>query len=97
MQTLSTESQCDGRIMLRDRYGTDNIFDRVAVVGIAIEPVLRQLDKLLDDGLFKRVKATLATRYLKTQVMGRGSLPVEVVLRILVVKHLCRLCSRSVG
>jgi transposase, IS5 family len=75
--------------MLRERYAAENIFERIEVVGIAMEPVLSQLDKLLeDDGLFKGVKADLSKRYPKTLTTGRGSTPVEVVLRMLVVKHL---------
>ncbi len=54
-----------------------------------MEPVLTRLDKLLDeDGVFSAVKGALSHRYPKTLVTGRGSTPVEVVLRMLVVKHL---------
>src|SRR5258707_799299 len=75
--------------MLRDRYAAENIFERIDVVGIEMEPVLSHVDKLLeDDGLFGRIKADLAKRRPGTLVTGRGSTPVEVVLRMLVVKHL---------
>jgi transposase, IS5 family len=75
--------------MLRERYAAENIFERIEVVGIEMEPVLSHLDKLLDDdGLFWRVKADLGKRRPRTLVTGRGSTPVEVVLRMLVVKHL---------
>ncbi len=75
--------------MLRERYARRDLFEEIEGISLKMEPVLTQLDKLLeDDGLFKRVKADLARRYPKTLVTGRGSTPVEVILRMLVVKHL---------
>src|SRR6185437_13164042 len=50
---------------------------------------LRALDRLLDDdALFRAVKADLARRYPHTTTRGRPSTPVEVILRLLVVKRL---------
>src|SRR5262245_17057575 len=75
--------------MLRERYAARNIFEDIRAVSLAMEPILSQLDRLLeDDELFGRVKADLAKRYPGTLTTGRGSTPVEVVLRMLVVKHL---------
>jgi transposase, IS5 family len=75
--------------MLRDRYDSLNIFDLVPALSMEMEPVLTQLDHLLDDDhLFQLVKADLAQRYPHTLTDGRPSTPVEVILRILVVKHL---------
>src|SRR4051812_14743808 len=75
--------------MLRERYQAENIFERVQVVGLAMEPVLTQLDKLLDDDVvFQKVKADLGQRYPQTLRGGRWSTPVEVILRMLIVKHL---------
>jgi len=75
--------------MLRDRYEPMNIFELVPALSFAMEPVLAQLDGLLDDDtLFQRVKADLAQRCPLTSVNGRPSTPVEVILRMLVVKHL---------
>jgi len=74
--------------MLRDRYDPMNLFDLVPTLGFQFEPVLTQLDGLLDDDtLFQAVKADLATRYPRTLVTGRPSTPVECILRLLVVKH----------
>jgi IS5 family transposase len=51
--------------------------------------VLTQLDRLIDDdALFQAVKADLAHRFPLTLIDGRPSTPVEVILRMLVVKHL---------
>jgi|SRR5579862_1589027 len=75
--------------MLRERYEAENIFERVQVVGLAMEPVLTNLDKVLDeDGVFQGVKTDLGRRYPQTLRRGRWSTPVEVVLRMLIVKHL---------
>lgn len=75
--------------MLRDRYEPMNIFELVPALSFTIEPVLAQLDKLLDDdALFQQVKADLARRFPQTRSNGRPSTPVEVILRMLVIKHL---------
>jgi len=74
--------------MLRDRYEPLNLFDLVPVLGMALEPVLARLDTLLDDDtLCQMVKADLAKRRPRTCNDGRPSTPVDVVLRMLVVKH----------
>jgi IS5 family transposase len=55
------------------------------------DPVLDELDQLLEeDALFQAVKADLARRYPHTLTRGRHSTPVEVILRMLVAKHLYR-------
>src|SRR5260370_42702446 len=75
--------------MLRARYAGRNLFEEIEGIGMGMEPVLSQLDRLLDeDGVFAAVKGDLSYRYPKTLVTGRGSTPVEVVLRMLVIKHL---------
>jgi len=76
--------------MLRDRYGPPNLFDLVLTLGMGMQPVRAQRDTLLDgDTLFQAVKADLARRRPRTPIDGRPSTPVEVVLRMLVIKHLC--------
>jgi hypothetical protein len=75
--------------MLRDRYEPQNLFELVAALSLKMEPALAQLDKLLDDDvLFQSVRADLAQRYPHTQSTGRPSTPVEVILRMILVKHL---------
>jgi IS5 family transposase len=75
--------------MLRERYAPMNLFDFVPTLSLAMDPVLTQLDRLLDDDtLFQAVKADLAHRRPRTLLDGRPSTPVEVILRLLVVKHL---------
>lgn len=75
--------------MLRDRYEPLDIFAVVPQLSQAIDPVLTQLNALLaDDALFQQVKADLSHRYPHTTQTGRPSTPIEVILRMLVIKHL---------
>jgi transposase, IS5 family len=75
--------------MLRNRYDPMNLFQLVPALGPELEPVLTWLDRLLDDDLlFQTVRADLVRRYPQTATRGRHSTPVEVILRMLVVKRL---------
>ena len=75
--------------MIRDRYEPLQLFDLVPQLQLQFEPELAEVDRLLDDdALFRRVKADLAARRPRSATTGRPATPVEVVLRMLVVKHL---------
>ena len=75
--------------MRRERDTPLKLFDLVPALSLAWAPVLTQLDRLLDDDtLFQAVKADLAHRFPRPLIDGRPSTPVEVILRMLVVKHL---------
>jgi transposase, IS5 family len=75
--------------MLIDRYPPEDVFARVPELADQTDPVLVQLDRLLDDDtLYQRVRHDLAQRYRLTLVHGRHSTPAEVLLRLLVVQHL---------
>jgi IS5 family transposase len=75
--------------MLRDRYEPMNVLVLVSAPGMELDPVLTELSRLLDDDtLFQAVKADLATRHRRTLTDGRPSTPVEVILRMLILKHL---------
>ena len=75
--------------MIVDRYAPMNLFEMVPKLELQFEPELRELDRLLeDDELFCVVKADLAKRYPNSERLGRHSTPVEVILRMLVVKRL---------
>lgn len=75
--------------MLRDRYKQVDIFLMVPQLSHSIEPVILQLNNILDDdAIFQHVKADLSKRYPHTTTTGRPSTPVEVILRMLVIKHL---------
>lgn len=75
--------------MIVDRYDPVNLFEMVPKLKLHFEPELARLDELLDDDeLFCVVKADLIRRYPNSARLGRHSTPVEVILRMLVVKRL---------
>src|SRR5450759_5235159 len=75
--------------MLRDRYNPVDIFLMVPQLSHSIEPVILKLNNVLDDdAIFQHVKADLSKRYPHTTTTGRPSTPVEVILRMLLIKHL---------
>jgi transposase, IS5 family len=75
--------------MLIDRHAEEDIFVRVPQVAVRTDPVLTWLDGVLDDdALLTQVKADLARRHPRTLWCGRHSTPVEVILRLLICKHL---------
>ena len=75
--------------MLRDQYAPVDLFALVPALAVEFEPVLARLDTLLDDDvLFRAVRDDLARRYPRTRETGRPSPPVEVLLRMLMVRRL---------
>lgn len=75
--------------MLQDRYKTDKFFEYISEQSIQMDPVLAQIDELLEDEeLYQLIRSDFAKRYPKTEVTGRKSTPVEVLLRMLTVKRL---------
>lgn len=75
--------------MLIDKHKADNIFRYVPGLTIKMNPELAAIDLVLeDDELFGMVRNDLARRYPQTENRGRKSTPVEVLLRMLAVKHL---------
>lgn len=75
--------------MLRERSDPYSLFDAVPRLRLRFEPELARLDGLLDDEpLFRLVRDDLVRRYPRTADWGRPSTPVEVVLRLVAVKHL---------
>ena len=75
--------------MIVDRYDPINLFKMIPKLKLEFEPELAELDRLLDDDVFfEGVKADLSRRYPNSGKLGRHSTPVEVTLRMLVVKRL---------
>jgi IS5 family transposase len=75
--------------MLIDKHEADNIFKRIPGLTIKMNPELTVIDNVLDDDeLFCMIRDDLVQRYPKTLTAGRKSTPVEVILRMLTVKHL---------
>jgi transposase, IS5 family len=78
--------------MLRDRYAVDKFFMEIASRASEMDQVLVEIDQVLEDiELFQQVKGDLSQRYAKTRQTGRSSTPVEVIVRMLAVKHLYNL------
>jgi len=75
--------------MLVDCYAREDVFAQVPELAAEIDPVLKHLDTLLDDDqLYQQVRADFGKRHRYTLVHGRHSTPVEVLLRMLILKHL---------
>ena len=75
--------------MIVDGYDPVNLFEMVPKLELEFEPQLARLDELLDDDqLFNLVKADLLRRHPNSGRVGRHSTPVEVILRMLIVKRL---------
>jgi transposase, IS5 family len=75
--------------MLQDRYEIDKLFDSILKLTNQMDPVLAQIDQLLEDeALYQLIRNDLAKRYPMTEKTGRNSTPVEVILRMLAVKRL---------
>ena len=78
--------------MIVSRHAPEKQVDLFALVPklvLDFEPVLRELDRLLDDdAIVQQIAADMATRAPRSRDRGRRSTPVEVVLRLLVVRRL---------
>ena len=75
--------------MIVDRYDPVNLFEMVPKLELEFEPELARLDELLDDDqLFNLVKADLLRRHPNSCRVRRHCTPVEVILRMLIVKRL---------
>lgn len=78
--------------MLRDEYAVDKFFIEIAQRTAEMDGILVRIDRVLEDiELFQRVKGDLSQRHAKTTKTGRLSTPVEVIVRMLAVKHLYNL------
>ena len=75
--------------MLREYYPIDKQFEEIAGYFPQMDPVLVKVASYLEDEkLYRLIKSDLAKRWPKTKETGRNSTPVEVILRMLVVKRL---------
>lgn len=75
--------------MLVEHYPTDKRFEELLGYFPEVSVELKKIDAYLEDEkLYRLIRDDLAKRYPKTKETGRNSTPVEVVLRILVVKRL---------
>ena len=75
--------------MLVEHYPSDKRFEELLGYIPELSPALRKIDEYLEDEkLYKLIRVDLSKRYPKTKETGRNSTPVDVVLRMLVVKRL---------
>jgi IS5 family transposase len=75
--------------MIVDRYEPVNLSELIPQLRLEMEPDLAALDRLLDDDeIFLAVKADLSRRTPNSSRLGRRSTPVEVILRMLIVRRL---------
>jgi IS5 family transposase len=75
--------------MLRDRHTIDKVFEHILPLVPKMDPILAKIDRILEDGsLFRLIRDDLGRRYRWTLITGRNSTPVEVVLRMWVLKRL---------
>lgn len=75
--------------MLQDRYEKDKFFEHIIKLTIEMDPILAQIDVLLDDEeLYQLIRNDFTKRFPMTEETGRKSTPVEVVLRMLTIKQL---------
>lgn len=73
--------------MLRESYPIDKRFEEILGYLPKMDPGLAKIDRYLEDEkLYQLIKRDLAKRWPKTLETGRNSTPVEVVLRMLVVR-----------
>ncbi len=75
--------------MIVDRYEPVNLLELIPQLRLEMEPELAALDRLLDDDeIFLQIKADFSKRHPNSERLGRRSTPVEVVLRMLIVRRL---------
>src|SRR6266705_4743694 len=75
--------------MVVECYAREDVFAQVPELAEEIDPVLNKLDGLLDDDqLYQQVRTDFGKRHRYTLLHGRPSTPVEVLLRMLILKHL---------
>jgi IS5 family transposase len=75
--------------MIVDRYEPVNLLELIPQLRLEMEPELAALDRLLDDDeLFLQIKADFSKRHPNSERLGRRSTPVEVLLRMLILRRL---------
>jgi len=75
--------------MLREHYPIDKLFEEVLGYVPELSPELVKIDRYLEDEkLYRLIRKDLSLRRPKTLQTGRNSTPVDVILRMLVVKRL---------
>jgi transposase, IS5 family len=75
--------------VVRQKYEFDKEFSILIQLRGEMDDSIYIIDKVLsDEHLFRLIESDLSKRYQNTTSNGRKSTPVEVVLRMLALKHL---------
>ena len=75
--------------MLRLKYEIDKEFSILLSLCGEMDDFLQKIDNIIDDEkLFRLIELDLSQRYPRTNETGRNSTPVEVILRMITLKHL---------
>jgi transposase, IS5 family len=83
--------------MLRDNYPLDKKFEEICQILPKMDPVLVKIDSYLaDEKLYQMMRTDLSKRNQKTTQTGRNSTPVEVILRMLIIKRVYQLSYEEV-
>ncbi len=84
--------------MLREHYPIDKLFEEILGYVPNLSPEMEKIDNYLEDEkLYRLNKKDLSQRRPKTTQTGRNSTPVDVILRMLVVKRLYGISERQVS
>jgi IS5 family transposase len=85
----STGCNLTQKPMLRKKYEFDKDFGVVIQLIGEMDDSIYLIDKVLEDEyLFRLIESDLSKRYKNTTKTGRKSTPIEVILRMLALKHL---------
>lgn len=75
--------------VLQQKYAIDSRFHNLATLSGEMDSELAKIDQMLtDENLFQLLQVAWSKRYPHTTKTGRNSTPVEVILRMLALKHL---------
>lgn len=91
MDTVQTKSNAESNVVIQHRRLQRSFADGLIAEQIADlwEPWMRQIDEALnDEALLDLVQDALAKRCTKSKTRGRPATPAEVVLRVLLLKHM---------
>jgi IS5 family transposase len=89
--TVQTEGNAESNVLIQHRRLQRSFADGLIAeqIGDLWEPWMRQIDDALnDEALLDLVQDALAKRCTKSKTRGRPATPAEVVLRVLLLKHM---------
>jgi IS5 family transposase len=89
--TVQTEGNAESSVLIQHRRLQRSFADGLIAeqIGDLWEPWMRQIDDALnDEALLDLVQDALAKRCTKSKTRGRPATPAEVVLRVLLLKHM---------